>query len=204
MLRYSGLTFKAGSVIEAMKHRPAEEREQWMADLERSTGEVEATPHDRILSWEEVRDMADAGVQFGSHTQTHSILTQVAAEVAESEITGSRNAIEQMLGTPCEAFAYPNGDWSSELRGLVERAGYCVACTTEPGAWTAASHPLSVPRINVCEENVVSPWGEFSPALFGYTTYWKAWRAERRKHPAGRQEDRSAAATAALHAPGLH
>ena len=102
-------------------------------------------------------------------------------QLRQAEITESKQAIEYMLGGRCEAFAYPNGDWSPEIRWMVEAAGYRIACTTDRGAWTAASDPLAIPRANICEENLMGPWGGFSPALFGYTTYWKAWRAERRK-----------------------
>ena len=55
------------------------------------------------------------------------------------------------------------------------------ALTTEKGAWTPDCDPLAIPRMNVCEENVVGPGGRFSPAVFEYAIVWKAWRALRSK-----------------------
>jgi len=167
--------------IAALKNRKPAQRDQWLAALERSVGRVETVLEDRVLSSEEIREMSAAGVQLGSHTQTHALLTMMEPQLAQAEITASKQAIEHMLGARCEAFSYPNGDWSPEIRRMVEEAGYRIACTTDHGAWTAASDPLAIPRANICEENLTGPWGGFSPALFGYTTYWKAWRAERRK-----------------------
>jgi hypothetical protein len=33
--------------------------------------------------------------------------------------------------------------------------------------------------MNVCESNVVGLTGQFSPALFEYNVFWKAWRVMR-------------------------
>jgi peptidoglycan/xylan/chitin deacetylase (PgdA/CDA1 family) len=184
VLRASGerqLISGAEGTIEALKRRKPAERDRWLAVMERTVSHVETISEDRILSRDEIREMAALGVRFGSHTQTHSLLTSMAPELAQHEIRASKQAIEDMLGRCCETFSYPNGDWSPEVRRMVEEAGYELACTTDHGAWTKASDPLAIPRANICEENLVSPWGGFSPALFGYVTYWKAWRAERRR-----------------------
>jgi peptidoglycan/xylan/chitin deacetylase (PgdA/CDA1 family) len=184
VLRASGerqLITDAEGTIEALKRRKAAERDRWLAVMERTVDRVEVVTDDRVLSRDEIREMAARGVRFGSHTQTHSLLTTMPPDLAQHEITASKLAIEDMLGGYCEAFSYPNGDWSPEIRRMVEEAGYKIACTTDRGAWTATTDQLAVPRLNVCEEDVVAPWGVFSKALFGYTTYWRAWRAEQRK-----------------------
>jgi len=189
VLRASGesqLISEAEGTIEALKRRKPAERDRWLAVMEGTVSRVETVSADRVLSREEIGEMAAAGVRFGSHTETHSLLTGMAPEAAQHEIRASKQAIEEMLGRCCEAFSYPNGDWSPEIRRLVEEAGYRIACTTARGAWTETTDPLAIPRVNVCEESLVAPWGGFSPALFGYSTYWKAWRAERRKRLAQR------------------
>jgi len=189
LLRASGKgpsVSEAERTIEALKRRRPAERDRWLAVVEGTVNRVKVVSEDRVLSREEIGEMAAAGVRFGSHTQTHALLTGIAPEAAQHEIRASKQAVEQLLGGCCEAFSYPNGDWSPKIRRLVEEAGYRVACTTERGAWTTASDPLAIPRETVCEEHLVGPWGGFSPAVFGYTTYWRAWRAERRGHRAQR------------------
>jgi peptidoglycan/xylan/chitin deacetylase (PgdA/CDA1 family) len=200
VLRASGepqLITDAEGTIEALKRRRPAERDRWLVLMESTVTRVEAVSEDRVLSREEIREMAAAGIQIGSHTQTHSLLTGIDPEAARHEIRASKQAIEDMLGEKCEAFSYPNGDWSPEVRRMVEEAGYRFACTTERGAWTETSDPLTIPRANICEETVKGPWGGFSPALFGYATYWKAWRAERRNSLPRRSEKRASSVPAA-------
>lgn len=199
ILRASGesrLISEAEGTIEALKRRKPAERDRWLAVMEGTVTSVETIAEDRVLSRDEIREMAARGVRFGSHTQTHSLLTRMPLESAQDEIRASKQAIESMLGGYCEAFSYPNGDWSSEIRRIVREAGYEIACTTDRGAWTGTSDPLAIPRANVCEENLVGPWGSFSPALFGYVTYWKAWLAERRTRLAARRTAKASHAVA--------
>jgi peptidoglycan/xylan/chitin deacetylase (PgdA/CDA1 family) len=167
-------------LIESLKECAAEEREQRLSKLREQASAQSISPEspevDRTLSWQEIAEMDRAGIRFGSHTQSHQILTTVRAETARQEVLRSKAAIESALGKRCETFSYPNGNWSLETRRILAEAGYKRAFTTEPGTWTAACDPLSIPRFNVYEANVVGPTGRFSPAMFEYTTFWRAWR----------------------------
>jgi peptidoglycan/xylan/chitin deacetylase (PgdA/CDA1 family) len=171
----------AEETIESLKRRAPLERDRWLGVFERSVERAEVVSDDRVLSREEIRELAAAGVRIGSHTQSHPLLTRIPPEEAQYEVRASKLAIEQLLGGDCEAFAYPDGDWSPEIRRIVEEADYRLACTTDRGAWTRTSDPLAIPRVNLCEDDLLTPWGSFSPTLFSYSSYWKAWLAERRK-----------------------
>jgi len=134
---------------------------------------------DETVSWDEIREMAAAGVRFGCHTQTHQILTAVPAETARREVRESKRAIERALQQPCDLFAYPNGNSSLLTRRMMAEEGFTAAFTTRRAAWTAASDPMAIPRVNVCEQGVTGTNGGFSPAMFEYNVFWKAWRATR-------------------------
>ena len=60
----------------------------------------------RPLSWEQVREMHRAGIEFGSHTLTHPMLSEVPLNRARLEIAESRRRIES-LGVPVSLFCYP-------------------------------------------------------------------------------------------------
>jgi peptidoglycan/xylan/chitin deacetylase (PgdA/CDA1 family) len=177
-------------VIESLKVQEPMQREQSLAKLESemsqrlsqkgAAGVVNAAI-DKTVSWQEMAQMDKAGVRFGSHTHSHEILTSVSPDAARRQVEGSDDAIEQKLGRPCEAFSYPNGSWSVETRNIVADAGFKLAVTVERRAWTADSDPLAIPRANVYEEDLVGLSGKFSPAMFEYTTIWKAWRAAKLK-----------------------
>jgi peptidoglycan/xylan/chitin deacetylase (PgdA/CDA1 family) len=82
------------------------------------------------LTWEEVRALRRAGVQFGSHTVTHPQLQSVEVDNIRHELRASKQAIEDELGETVKSFAYPyafpEGDWvfRRTLRRTLEETGY--------------------------------------------------------------------------------
>jgi len=180
------------TLIESLKKCAPEERAQRLAELSKQAGEKAASlatsSVDRTLSWQEILEMNRFGVEIGSHSQTHHILTRVSADIARRELVDSKVALEGALGKRCEVFSYPNGNWSPDTRRMVADTGFKLAVTTDPGAWTAACDPLCIPRINVYEDKLVGPTGQFSPAMFEYTTVWKAWRATKANESRARKQ----------------
>jgi peptidoglycan/xylan/chitin deacetylase (PgdA/CDA1 family) len=85
-----------------------------------------------FLSWEEIKEMSQGGIDFGSHTVNHIILTNVPLKIAEREITQSKREIEEKIGKEVRHFAYPNGNYNDEIIKLVKRAGYLSAVTFGP------------------------------------------------------------------------
>ena len=89
-----------------------------------------------MLTWDMVREMAAAGIHFGSHTFSHPILSRESEQRVMRETRESRLELEKRLGTPVTGFAYPNGtpaDFNDATVAAVRRAGYTHACTTIAG-----------------------------------------------------------------------
>jgi len=89
------------------------------------------------LTWEEVRQMSENGIESGSHTITHPILTSVKRDQAEHEILHSKTEIEQKIGKKVMHFCYPNGektDFDEQIIQFVKDNGYISACSTINGA----------------------------------------------------------------------
>lgn len=170
-------------LIESLKRTTPEQREQYLAKLRESARQqarpVESMSADRTLSWAAIAEMVGRGVSIGSHTLTHQIVTMIPPDVARQEVSESKAAIESALPESCDTFAYPNGNWSPETRELLAEAGYKLAVTTACGAWTTTCDRLAIPRLNICEDNVVGLTRQFSVTMFEYTTFWKAWRARK-------------------------
>jgi peptidoglycan/xylan/chitin deacetylase (PgdA/CDA1 family) len=168
------------SLIETLKTYSTERRQRYIArlyELHASVSGTERYKGDRTVSWDDIREMDAAGVKFGCHTHTHQILTAVPAQTARQEIRESKDAIEAALYRRCDLFAYPNGNTSAATRLILAEESFSAAFTTERGAWTVGSDRMAIPRINVCEASVVGLAGRFSPAMFQYNVFWKAWRA---------------------------
>jgi peptidoglycan/xylan/chitin deacetylase (PgdA/CDA1 family) len=162
--------------IDDLKGLTAEQRNQQIGLLVAEQCETpSAPPVDTTLTWKQIVQLRDEGVDFGSHTMTHEILTAVPLAQAEHEITSSRRRMEEELGMPCTLFAYPNGDCSKQVRELVARAGYKYAfLNQDPGVWTSGCNPHLIPRINACEYHFVDSDGNFSPLIFDYAVIWSA------------------------------
>ncbi len=85
------------------------------------------------LSWDQLREMADAGMEIAAHTMSHPYLTKMPAESAWQEISESKRVLEQRLGRPVYSLAFPYGDYNDSIIEMTRRAGYVCAISTDPG-----------------------------------------------------------------------
>lgn len=85
------------------------------------------------LTWEEMREMLEGGIAFGSHTRHHFYLPDLSPEVQQDEIRGSKRILEQHLGVPIDFFAYPIGGFNDRIKAMLREAGYKAACATNRG-----------------------------------------------------------------------
>jgi peptidoglycan/xylan/chitin deacetylase (PgdA/CDA1 family) len=102
------------------------------------------------LRWDEVREMARNGIEFGGHTVTHPILQTVAsADSLSREIEGCKARIEDELQAPVRHFAYPSGkteEIPAAAKEAVAHAGFETAVTTLPGQARPGDDPLWLRR----------------------------------------------------------
>jgi len=90
-------------------------------------------PERRLLPAEALRRLDGRVFRFESHSLTHPVLTRLAPADAREEISGSRRALEDVLGRPVRAFAYPHGAFDDATEARVRDAGYAAVATTVPG-----------------------------------------------------------------------
>ena len=99
-----------------------------------------------LLDWDELRLLANAGWEIGSHSVTHACLTKVDDAVLDEELRVSRELIEAQLGVPCRSIAYPYGESDERVRAAAERMGYTAGCTT---GGTRRADALGWPRVGI-------------------------------------------------------
>ena len=80
-------------------------------------------PHG-YLTWAEVRALADAGMEIGSHTVSHRQLAGLHKAELRAEIEQSRAALQAYVDQRIDFFAYPFNDQRQWVRRAVEKAGY--------------------------------------------------------------------------------
>jgi peptidoglycan/xylan/chitin deacetylase (PgdA/CDA1 family) len=91
-------------------------------------------------------EMAAAGVTIGAHSRSHPDLRACGPGELEGEVRGSKEDLEDVLGTPVTSFAYPTGLINDAVVAAVAAAGFTSAVTTGHGWWRPASEPLLIPR----------------------------------------------------------
>jgi peptidoglycan/xylan/chitin deacetylase (PgdA/CDA1 family) len=80
-----------------------------------------------MLTWNELRQLANSGIEIGSHTISHPFLTEQKSKDAWEEIYKSKLEIERILGLEVQAFSYPNSKHDQSIRDMVRQAGYKLA-----------------------------------------------------------------------------
>lgn len=102
-------------------------------------------------TWRQIGELAAAGWEVGSHTQTHPRLTQLDDASARAELNESKRECEDRIGQPCQALAYPFGDSDRRILELTAEAGYAGAATLDRRR--ANPHNLSIGRVGVYRRN---------------------------------------------------
>jgi len=88
-----------------------------------------ALGHETFMSWDEARELVTAGMEIGSHSTSHLYMTKQPAEDLPREIAGSKQWLEEELGTAVDTFSYPFGLYNATSTKAVHEAGYTTART---------------------------------------------------------------------------
>ena len=132
-----GITFDDGyvSVLEAAL--PELRRHGFTATMFIISGrlggsnEWDEGPRWPLMSASQVRELAAAGMEIGSHSATHPRLASIGVGHLEAEIGDSRASIGELVGAPVRGFAYPYGSMDAAARHAVRAAGYDYACAVQ-------------------------------------------------------------------------
>ena len=79
---------------------------------------------DQYLNADQIKEMAVAGWEVGSHSMRHLDLLALDRTEQKYEIFESREYLEEKLGIPIQSFAYPFGNSNVDIVDLVRAAGY--------------------------------------------------------------------------------
>jgi peptidoglycan/xylan/chitin deacetylase (PgdA/CDA1 family) len=105
-----------------------------------------------MMSWDNAREMSEAGMCFGSHGVTHRPLGQLDGREMRAELETSKNIIEQRVGQAVEFLSLPHGSMPKDYRRTARSVGYRGGCTSEPGLNTPGTDPLLLRRLSVRRE----------------------------------------------------
>lgn len=104
---------------------------------------------EKHLSWDQIKEMADAGFNFGSHTVNHPDLTKIPNQFVEHELKKSKEVLEDKLGQRVDFLSYPFGRFNRYVQKEAERLGYKGAYTLCSNPKEKGFHPFSQKRWGV-------------------------------------------------------
>lgn len=141
----------------------------------------------RMLTWQQVREVAAAGIEIGAHSHTHPQLDQLPGGQLARELADSKSLLEDRLGTAVPGLAYPFGYSSARVRRAVLDAGYGYACAVANAmASTVPDDLFAVPRLTVGRGTRLTAFGKMVcgrqvPVLFARErALSKGWAVARR------------------------
>jgi peptidoglycan/xylan/chitin deacetylase (PgdA/CDA1 family) len=112
------------------------------------------------------------GATIGAHGYTHRRLTDCDDAELDSELTGSRAWLEDLLGRPVTSMSYPHGAADQRVRVAAAKAGFRIAACSRFGSHTRGEDPLMVARTDVWAQDNRS---RFLAKLAGDWD-WLGWR----------------------------
>lgn len=101
------------------------------------------------MTWPQIIEMQNAGMEIGAHTLTHPLLTRHAASVAFWEIAASRWSIFAHTNVLPSVFAYPYNDHNEQVVRLAHMAGYRAALIVSPHMGDTPGDLFRIPRLTI-------------------------------------------------------
>ncbi|HXS64350.1 MAG TPA: polysaccharide deacetylase family protein [Streptosporangiaceae bacterium] len=102
-----------------------------------------------MLTGEQIREIADAGIEIGAHSVTHPELDQISAGSLRQELVGGKQALEDLLGVPVPGLAYPFGYSSKAVRDSAAAIGYEYACAVGNRLASTGADRFALPRLTI-------------------------------------------------------
>jgi peptidoglycan/xylan/chitin deacetylase (PgdA/CDA1 family) len=122
------------------------------------------------LTWEQIREMSNAGVDIQSHALSHPFLTkrkhrnmsdEQYATWLRKELAESKRILEKETGKKVQSIAYPYGDYDDRVAEAAGKAGYTAALTCDFGPVRKGSDPLRMKRFVIDDQMDFAEFREY-------------------------------------------
>ncbi len=101
------------------------------------------------LSWEQVIEMRQAGMDFAAHSYSHADLKNKDVDFLVYQILGSKEAIEARIQEPLHFFTYPSGSYDQLTIDVIASADFWGALTTQEGSVNRYTNRFEMLRVRI-------------------------------------------------------
>lgn len=156
------------NVVQFSKSIPLEARLRLVEDLKNAAEEAAAPEFARLMTFNELAELAREGHEIGSHSMTHCLMPECDDIALAYELSKSRRVLQTNLGQPIDSFCYPNGNSDSRTAAVAAKAGYRMAVTTTWGSNNQDSDRFRLNRYDMDARRSQDEKGNFVPALLAF------------------------------------
>lgn len=139
----------ARNIVQIFNNASDDNRQKILLNMSKDLGQY-AGPR-LLMNWQELKALRDRGFEIGSHTISHTPLTDINAVMAEEEILKSKELISQKIESEIDGFCYPRGAFSDEHIKMVRQSGYKYAVSTQFGSNRTGQNLFCLKRRDVCD-----------------------------------------------------
>ncbi|MEO9525138.1 polysaccharide deacetylase family protein [Marinobacter alexandrii] len=116
----------------------------------------------RPLSWTQIKSMVEKGLDVGSHSISHPILTQLSDDELARELRESGEMLRDEVNMEVDIFCYPNGskdDFDRRVQDCITHSGYRYAVSAFPDKMPISDklcinrYPVG-PKLDMFEKNI--------------------------------------------------
>lgn len=135
-------------------------------------------PDEEMLVWQQVKEMKENGISFGSHLLRHKDLTSLGDAEQAEELEVSKRMIEDRLASACPSFCYPWGKHDARSVEAVRKAGYENAVVAIQGRWgaTESLDRFRIPRADIRRDYSIEDFAAVVHGDWDYLGYLQKFR----------------------------
>ena len=159
------ITFDDGWIDNFTNAYPLLQRYRTPATVFLITGKVGCPD---FVTWDQVREMEQAGIRFGSHTVSHPIVEGLAHDELERQLTESKSQLTERTSRASCWFCYPKG-YNDEQARREARRHYCAAVTTRCATTHRGDDLYAIPRVSI-HDDITRTRALFALRLSGWMT----------------------------------
>ena len=160
----------ARHVIKNVKHFREEEKEELISILsDQLEVTIDENDHELTMTWEQLRELGDNGIEIGAHSVNHPIFSNIDEERLKNEVSGAKQMIEEKTGREVITFGSPGrgiltdeqrARFDKNLMGLVAECGYSFSTLYKWGlAYENSFNPYRMPRVSIESHDSASIFG---------------------------------------------
>jgi len=124
-----------------------------------------------ILNWDEIREISNYGIEFGSHTCSHIVMAKSDLNSIKREVIDSTKLISEKLNKSTQIFSYPRGrpaDFNNQHYDILREAGIELAVSSIEGINKGNIENYRLKRLSVTLNQTIY---SFAARLCGFFLY---------------------------------